>query len=92
VPLLPVLPGSVAGCVARPVAPLPVAVAHVVEARPAAVAPAYAVVVVESSLGRVAEEVVGGDDEAVAVCSCCLWDAPGWRAGRVVCVWVVELD
>lgn len=65
VPGLPVLPCGVAGGRVGLMAPGPVAFADVGGA--AVVQPAGGMAVVEFALGRVAEKVVGGDDEAVAL-------------------------
>lgn len=70
VPALPVLPRCIVGGAAGLVAPGAV---DVPERRGAMVAsPAEAVNIVESSFFRVAEQIVGGDEEAVALESGCL--------------------
>lgn len=92
VPALPVLPGSVAGRVVCAVAPGMVVVAHgVVDGGGPAGGPADAVGVVEAALDGVAEQVVGGDDEAVAVDAGGVGDV-GEGGAVVVLVRVVELD
>ena len=67
VPALPVLPGGVVGGGAGLGAPGPVGLAVGRVGHLGGAAPARAVQVVGAPLGRVREDVVGGDDEAVAL-------------------------
>ncbi|KAI9147741.1 LOW QUALITY PROTEIN: Ubiquitin carboxyl-terminal hydrolase 2 [Paramyrothecium foliicola] len=92
VPALPVLPGGVAGGAVLAVPPEVVLVAdRLVDGRGARAGPADALGVVQAALGRVAEQVVGGDDEPVTL------QPDGLRevvegGGVFVLVRVVELD
>ena len=92
VPALPVLPGGVVGGGAGLRAPRAVGIAVGRIGHVGVAAPTCAVKIVCAPLGRVREDVVGRDDEAVTLQLCLLGDGSVEVRGVGVAVWVVELD